>query len=300
MKASGNVKYHVMALIVALIWGTTLTSTKVLLNHGLSPAEIMIYRFVLAYVSLWIIHPKQPTGLSLRGELKFMLLGILGGSLYFLTENTALKLTLASNVALIVVTAPILTMFLSRLMLKTEPIGRYVWIGSFIALSGVALVVYNGNIILELNPLGDILSIAAALSWAFYSVLLKRINNNYNVLFYTRKIFFYGIVTLIPWFFIPGNDINTSLLCDGEVILNLLFLGIVASSGCYVIWNMVISRLGVVKTSNYIYLVPMVSLIFSVIFLNEPLTIHAITGSVLILAGVYIAAKIVKKNHIFV
>lgn len=283
----GPARYHLLAVAVAVIWGTTLISTKILLQNGLTPAEIMFYRFLLAYGVLWLLYPHRHKVTHLSDEGVFVALGLFGGSLYFLTENSALHITLASNVALIVVTAPLLTTLLTHLFVKGEPVGRSIWFGSVVALLGVALVVYNGQVVLRIHPLGDILSLAAALSWAIYSVLLRKINNRYPVLFYTRKIFFYGILTLIPWFLLSGNPLSPQLLLKGEVAAHLLFLSLIASSACYVVWNTAVSHLGSVRTNHYIYLVPMVTLLFAVLFLDEPLTLQALTGAMLILLGVW-------------
>lgn len=285
--SSGPARYHLLAVVVSVIWGTTLISTKILLRNGLTPAEIMLYRFVLAYGVLWLFYPRKHKVKRLLDELIFVILGLFGGSVYFLTENSALHITLASNVALIVVTAPLLTTLLTHLFVKGEPVGRSIWFGSGIALLGVALVVYNGQVVLQIHPLGDLLSLAAALSWAIYSVLLRKINGSYPVLFYTRKIFFYGTLTLIPWFLITDNPITPALLLKGEVAAHLLFLSLIASSACYVVWNTAVSRLGSVRTNHYIYLIPMVTLLFAVLFLHEPLTLQALTGAILILTGVW-------------
>jgi drug/metabolite transporter (DMT)-like permease len=181
--------FHVVAFLVVVVWGTTFISTKVLLSKGLSPESIFFYRFLLAYLGIWLFGSKRLLADSVKDEFLFVLLGICGGSFYFLSENYALKITLASNVSLIVCTAPILTAVLTHLILKTEKINRQLVQGSFIALLGVALVVYNGSFILELNPLGDFLSFLAALVWGFYTIILKHVSDRYSTLFITRKVF---------------------------------------------------------------------------------------------------------------
>ena len=108
--------YHLIAIITVIIWGTTFVSTKVLIHHGLSPVDILFYRFALAYICIWFISPKVLFARSKRDELMFVAAGLCGGSIYFITENTALGITLASNVSLIICTAPILTAFLSLLL----------------------------------------------------------------------------------------------------------------------------------------------------------------------------------------
>ena len=82
--------YHILAIITSAIWGTTFISSKLLLQEGLSPAAIMILRFVLAYVLMLPFVKGKWFCKSLKDELLMVLLGISGGSLYFLLENTAL------------------------------------------------------------------------------------------------------------------------------------------------------------------------------------------------------------------
>ena len=220
-----------------------------------------------------------------------MLMGVTGGSLYFIAENTALDITLASNVALLVCVAPIFTALLSRLLLKSEQLSRFLWQGSLLALTGVAFVAFNGRFILQINPLGDILSLLAACSWAFYTILLKRLENRYSTLFITRKVFFYGVLTLLPLFLYKPLNMDTEILMQPVVWGNLLYLGIVASLLCYFLWNIVVKNLGAVRTTNYVYLIPLVTLLTSVIVINETITLVAIAGALLILAGVVLAER---------
>ena len=60
--------YHLMTLFTVIVWGTTYVSTKVLIEHGLSPAEIMMLRFILAYVCIWFLSPKKLFCRSWRDE----------------------------------------------------------------------------------------------------------------------------------------------------------------------------------------------------------------------------------------
>ena len=213
-----------MALAAVVLWGTTFVSTKKLLEAGLTPADIMFYRFLLAYGVMWICSPRIRWPKNWRDELLFVGAGISGGSLYFLTENSALGLTLASNVALLVATAPILTVILTRLLLKSGRLRNSLIAGSFIALLGVACVVYNGSVILQVHPLGDLLSFTAALTWAFYNIFLKKLDGKYNTLYITRKVFFYGVLTLLPVFLIRPLTTDTAILLRPMVFSNLLFL----------------------------------------------------------------------------
>lgn len=286
---------NLLALITVVIWATTFISSKILLNT-FTPLEVMFYRFIIAYFLLLIIHPRFHKIDSLKEEAMFLLAGITGGSLYFLTENTAVKISQVSNVGLIVATAPIITALLAHFFTKGERLNRNLVYGFIIAISGVFLVMFNGNFMLKLNPLGDVLALGAAISWSVYSITTKKFGSKYNSLYLTRKIFFYALLTMIPFLFTSEFNFDVNKILTFKSLSNLLFLGIVASSLCYVVWNFTVDKLGVIKTNNYIYLIPAITLIFSVLILNEKITLYSSLGAVLIFLGVYISEHGLKIN----
>ncbi len=153
----------------------------------------------------------------------------------------------------------------------------------------MACVVYNGSVILQVHPLGDLLSFTAALTWAFYNIFLKKLDGKYNTLYITRKVFFYGVLTLLPVFLIRPLTTDTAILLRPMVFSNLLFLGLIASLFCFAVWNAAVKHLGTLATSNYIYLVPLVTMISSALLLHERITPVALTGAMMILGGVYVA-----------
>ncbi len=287
--------YHGMALFTVVVWGTTFVSTKLLLEQGLSPAEILLYRFLLAYVCIWFFTGRRLLAKSGRDELLMAGAGICGGSLYFIAENTALKITLASNVSLLLCTAPILTAFVLYFFRKNERLASRLITGSLIALAGVSLVVFNGSFILRISPAGDLLTMLAALAWAFYGLILKLLDTRYPILFITRKVFFYGMLTLLPVFLFEPITTAPATFLRPVVGLNLLFLGLVASFLCYFLWNTAMKELGAVTTSNYIYFMPLITLLTSAIVLHETITPIAMAGSALIIGGVYIAERGLKR-----
>jgi drug/metabolite transporter (DMT)-like permease len=280
-----------MAAFTVIVWGTTFVSTKILLQYGLTPVGIFFYRFLLAYLMIWFFCPKRLWADTWKDEFLLFCTGLTGGSLYFITENTALDITLASNVSLIVSTAPLLTAFLSHLFVKGEKLKKTMVYGSFLALAGIALVVYNGNFIFKINPAGDILGLTASLMWGLYTIILKRLDIRYPVLFIIRKVFFYGLITLAPVFYFKPLTIRMDILLNPVVTGNLLFLGVVASMLCYILWNIAVKYLGAVRTTNYIYFMPIVTLLTSALIINEIITPIALLGAALILGGVYLAEK---------
>lgn len=291
MHTTKNYIYHLIAILTVGIWGLTFISTKVLIEHGLSPQEIFLLRFLMAYLGIWFISPRKLFADNWKDELWLLWGGVTGGSFYFFTENTALEITLATNVAFIVCTAPLLTTILSLLIYKKEKATAGLVGGSLLALAGVALVVYNGHFILKISPLGDFLTLLAAFSWAFYSLIMKKMSGRYRTTFITRKIFFYGILTILPAFILHPWQFSLSGLWQSAVWMNLLFLGVLASLVCFVVWNIILKQLGTVRASNYIYLNPLFTLIGSAVLLHEQFTVMSLMGAMLILGGVYWAGK---------
>ena len=117
-----HIGYHLLSIFTIAIWGVTFVNTKVLLQHGLQPMEILLLRFIVAYICIWTISPKKLWAQSWADEGLLFILGMVGGTLYFVAENTALSHTYVNNVAFIVCTAPLITMLLAILFIKSVEI----------------------------------------------------------------------------------------------------------------------------------------------------------------------------------
>ena len=289
---------HLAALLTIVIWGTTFISTKILLAV-FQPVEILFFRFILGFVVLFAIAPKRLKTKSRQEELTFALAGLCGICLYYLLENIALTYTLASNVGVIISVAPFFTAIAAHLFMKTEEKLRIPFFAGFlVAMLGIVLISLNGQS-LKLNPLGDLLAIAAALVWAFYSLLTKTISSfGYPVILSTRRTFFYGILWMIPALFFFDFQPGFSRFTEPTYLLNLLYLGLGASALCFVTWNFAVKELGAVKTSVYIYLVPVITVIISVLILHEKLTLFAGIGTALTLIGLFLSEYKPERNGI--
>lgn len=293
---SPKLVYHLAALLIVLAWGVSFVSTKVLLDNGLRPAEIYIYRFLLAYMLVLCVCHKRMFSNSLRDELLFATCGLCGGSIYFIAENTALEYTLVSNVSLITAISPLLTTFLIGMIYKSERPSKGIYIGSIVALMGVACVIFNSSFVVKMNPIGDLLSFAAALSWAVYSLVLRKLNALYSIMFISRKTFFYGVLTALPYMLTEPEITSPTVLLQASVWPHMLFLGVFASMIAYVIWAQSVKHLGAITASNYIYLQPIVTLIASVIILSETITIVGYLGCALILGGLWLGDYLTRKK----
>lgn len=304
----GKFFFHVLAFLTMALWGVTFVSTKTLINHGLTPAQIFTIRFIIAYFGLLLVclfrggRDKRVFSNSLRHELVFVITGITGGSLYFWTENSALSYTQACNVSFIVCIAPLLTVLLTLALkrlfkgpfmdgLEDVKVRFPLVAGTILALSGMIMVIFDGNGV-SLSPKGDILAFLAALCWAVYSQFMGQMTDRYGSLFATRKVFFWGLVTIIPFLLLTDNSNLASVRFDHiQVWGNLLFLSTIASLVCFVVWNRVMLAIGNVTATNYVYLNPVFTLIAAVLILGESMTLVSGLGSAMILGGVILAGK---------
>ncbi len=303
--AARLLRYHLLALAVVAVWGVTFVCTKMLINAGMHPVAIFFIRFVLAYAGIWLYIALSRKGAKLwygwKEELVFLVLGVSGGSFYFLTENLALAHTQATNVAFLVCSAPLFTAIFTLLYrhfgkgrfaegLEPVRLGLPLVGGTLLALAGMALVVFDGTR-LQLSARGDLLAIGAALCWAVYSLFMSQMTRKYGTVTATRKVFIYGLLTILP--FLGGQKESFAPEILGQTVVwgNLLFLGLIASLVCFILWNLVMDKLGNVTSTNYVYLNPVFTLLTAMAVLGEKMTALAGLGCAAILAGVVWAGR---------
>ena len=298
MKKESDIFAHLVAFVTVAIWGTTFVWTKLLIYNGISPAQIFTLRFVVAYLLMLAFSlccqkrvKHKWFADSWRDDLLMLALGVAGGSVYFLTENEALRFTTATNTSLIVCSCPLLTMLIYRMFYKSERLRVAQLLGSVTACLGMVIVVLNGRFVLHLSPVGDVLAFMACLSWAFYSLMMKPALQRYSSMFITRKVFFYGVLTVLPYYIVVPGFPSFDTLMQPAVLSNLLFLSVVASMACFLTWNWCIGRLGAVQATNWVYLNPIATIAAAWLVLDEEITAYFLIGSILILLGMYVSER---------
>ena len=280
-------KGHLLSILCAIAWGTSFLVSKHLMEK-LTPVQLMLLRFVIAWLAIWVIYPKWY--FNWQEEVQFVFLSLVGNTLYYLAENSALRLTLASNVSILVSAAPIASALMLRLFEYDERLSQRQIAGIGIAFFGVLFVVFNGVFVLKLTPLGDLLALIAAFCWALYGFMAKRIVDKYDTFLSTRKLMFYGIITTVPFLFFEAGGFPVIRLLRFGDICGLLYLGLICSALCYLMWNEAIAEIGAMKVNLYVYAVPVVTMIASAIFLDEMITWGGATGVVLVVGGMLLSS----------
>ena len=287
--------FHVIAILVIVAWGASFPCTRLLLDAGITPTEIFVYRSAIAYIGLLIFSKFKIDFWGWRDELLAFLCGLTGGAMYFVLQNIALKLTLLSDVVIVIAINPLLTTILAALFLKDEHFSLKILLSSMVAFTGVAVVTLRDGLVWGDGLLGNVLAFLAALSWAVYCIILKRVQGRHSTLAITRKVMIYGTICALPVMFSePMSSLSTLLRSD--VLANMLFLALICSMAAFLIWNFVIKKIGAIRSSNYLYLDPDISIIIGVIVLHERVGIVAVVGCTLVLLGVIMVEK-TSRNH---
>lgn len=293
------VRGHALALVTVVVWAVTFVSTKVLLVH-LAPIEILFFRFVIGFVALALLRPRILHVRGFKEERWFMLAGATGVTVYYLLENIALTFTTASIVGVVVAAAPLFTGVASAVVLK-ERLRAPFFVGFAVAMAGVCLVSFaggaSGGLVAEgglgqAGLIGVALALAAAGTWAVYSIVTKKLSTfGYDSILVTRRTFAWGLAFMLPALPLLGFSPDWGSLAAPEMWGNLVFLGLGASALCFVTWNMAVKELGPVKTSLYIYLVPALTVLASAAVLGDPLTPPVVAGVLLTIAGLFLSER---------
>lgn len=288
---------HLCAFITIFIWGTTFISTKLLLAD-MTPLQILFTRFLIGYLALWLIHPHFRKTKNKKQELWFALAGLCGITLYYLLENIALLYTQTTNVGVIISIAPFFTALFSSILMKEKPGGRFFYLGFALAMIGILLISLPENTDVSFHPFGDILALLAAIIWAIYSLLCRKLASfQMTTIASTRRTFFYGLMFMAPIIMLQDSSVFPSIAFnDWTLFANLLFLGLGASALCFVTWNRAVSILGSIQTSVYIYLVPVITALTSFIVLQESIGMKKLIGIIFTIGGLFLSQDLHKKE----
>lgn len=283
-------KAHAYALFCLIVWAGTFISTKIL-QESFSSVEILFIRFLAGYFFLFLLHPKTVRFSGLRNEVLYVLCALTGIFLYYYLENVSLEYTSAANVSVLVSTAPFFISLVCKIFeWKTTRLTPAFFAGFAVTFLGLVLIAFNGEFSLSFNFKGDLLAIAGAAAWGFYSYFLDKLGKRgENTLAATRRTFFYGLIFILIVLLAQGEKMDFRSLAEPRNLLNLLFLGLFASALCFTAWARAVSGLSAVTAGYYIYFIPVVTTILSFIILGEPVTAFSFAGMLLVIAGLVIS-----------
>lgn len=282
-----------IALFAAIfIWGFAYVVTK----SGLSTVPPMLFallRYAVASVLL------VPLALA-RGGLSrlprpvpwktLLLMSLTGVTVYYILFNLALAYTTASQTALIQSAFPAIVAIMAFVWLHEHVSKRRV-VGIILAVIGVVLIVTNTEADSGARDplLGNALAFASVLVWGVYTILAKRISNA-DPIAVTATISLIGTILLIPAVMVEGANVSlASIPTSGWV--PILYLGALASATGYLLYSRALRDIDASLVGTFINLSPVIGVVAGVVVLGESITVPAVIGGILVLAGVWISSR---------
>ena len=262
------------------------------IHNDIPPISLAFWRWTVALMIILpfslkhIIHQKD----LIRQNWKILtLLAILSVTNFSMFIYMALKSSTVTNTVLINSMIPIFIVLVSWMGFK-ERITLRQTVGIAASLTGLMFIIAGGNLSTLIDvrfSKGDIWTISAGMSWALYSVLLRKCPIEFNSRGFLATTIIIGIFFIFPfyiWEINTGKTMNITKASLGSIIYVALFASILA----YIFWNKAIQIIGANKTGIFIHLMPVFSIILAIIFLDEKLRGYHVKGSVLIFLGIFL------------
>ncbi|MBZ4654261.1 MAG: hypothetical protein JG781_1600 [Peptococcaceae bacterium] len=291
-KQRGEARYHLGLLLTTTIWAGTFINIKVALLQ-VPPNTLAFLRFVIASLALgFYIKYKGYPLIPRKDWPRVALCGLTGITLYNFLQNQGLRYAGSTDAAILASMAPVFMALLAWLYLKEKISSRQV-AGIIMAFTGSVLVATKGSLAsLTLNPtqlLGDFLILITGISWAIYSTSVKKLLDCYPVTSVLAYCTFAGTIFLAPLVLLE-YPVNLAAV-DFWGWLNIVYMGLMASTLAYLLWNAGLAKVPAVTAGAYLYLLPVIAAVIAAVFLQETPGLFTIVGGLLALVGTYFASK---------
>ncbi len=290
-KFTGKSLAELLLMFIVVVWALNFSVVKFSLDE-IDPLSFNAFRFALGMFLMWTVVWIRNLKIRVaRKDIgKILLLGVLGNLIYQMLFIIGIDRTYASNAAVMLGTIPVWIAVFSHFFTE-EKMYRFQIIGVFAAFSGVALIMGFGEQGLNIRAesiMGDLIILSAAMIFAVYTLLSRSLLETYSPLTLATLVMTIGgtllILTAIPS--LMRLDYHAvSLMSYGGA----LYSGLFAIGFAYLIWNLGIKNVGAVRTATYQNLVPVLGVLFGLIFLGEKLHFLQYLGCLLTVAGIMLS-----------
>ena len=290
-----NFSAYIELTFAAVAWGVSFIATKIAVQQ-VNPAVVVFLRFAIGAVIMLaiLLARRQLTLPTLKEGLYYALLGFIGISFHQWLQSTGLVTAQASTTSWIVSTSPVFIALLGWFFLK-EKLGLNTIFGIMLASLGVLLVVSKGSLSSLISgnfgTTGDLLVLISAPNWAIFSVLSRSALKDKAALFVLFYVILFGwLFTSIPFVATHGWLEIAHLNTTGW--LAVAFLGIGCTALAYIFWYDGLQAIPASRAGVFLYIEPLISLVVAAVLLGETITLVALLGGGLILAGVWLVNKV--------
>jgi len=280
-----------MLSVVVFLWGSSFTLLKLGLEK-ISPINLAFLRFLLVlpfFMAFTYFQDKHAFDKSIFRDWKILLtLGLTGVTLYHVFQNFGLRLTTASNSSLIISANPVFIALLDHFYLKEEMTWKRVF-GITLAFLGIILIIGPSKLTFDpTGAIGDLLSLGAGLSWAFYSVFGKKILANYGAQRVTMFSMIFGTLFLFPILLVSEKPALPASIWLWFLLLILSFL---CSGMAYLFWYKALEDVSPTKVGVFLFFLPVVSVSVAHLVLLESLDVSFAIGALFVMLGVIITQR---------
>jgi len=263
------------------------------LNDSIPPVSLAFWRWIVAVTVFlpFALKPLIAEKTILRKHIPYLsVTSLLGITVFNTLIYFAGHTTTAVNLSLISLTFPVFIVILSRFVFG-ELISLHKGLGIILVAAGVIILITKGNIAKLLNisfAVGDIWMLLAAITFAVYSILLKRKPEELSIWALQLSTFILGLIFLFPFFIWEHMTVPVGKF-DTKTIISILYVGIFASLSAFVLWNKAIMKVGPSKAGMIYYTLPLFSGISAHFFLNESVSAIHFYSALFIVAGILTA-----------
>jgi drug/metabolite transporter (DMT)-like permease len=283
---------YLCAISATAIWSGNFIIARGL-NESIPPISLAFWRWTVAVIVFlpFALKPLIAELDTLRKNIPYLsITSLLGITIFNTLIYIAGHTTTAINLSLISITFPVFIVILSRIFFH-ELITVNKGIGIILVAAGVVLLVTKGNVSKLSNisfAIGDVWMLVAAITFAIYSILLKRKPKQLSIWAFQLSTFILGLIFLCPFFIweyatIPPVEFDTT------TIVSILYVGIFASLSAFVLWNKAIMMVGPSKAGMIYYTLPLFSGFLAYLFLKEDISIIHFCSVLLIVSGIFTA-----------
>ena len=279
-------------LAAASIWGGMYVVSKIVLNV-IPPFTLLTMRLILGFAVLWFVVLVRPGGIKKMSAVRFRRIfgvGLTGYGVSLGLQFIGTKLSTAGNGALVTSATPVLVLPFACILLKERITPRKL---AAVILSSLGVVAVIDPRTAELSSslfLGNMSLLGAAVTWALYSVLVRKSVQGQDLLQSSAVMFLGGLPVTIPAGIWELSTQGVGTITPG-IIGGILFLGIIATAVAMFLWNYAFVRLSASSASLTFFAQPVVGVLLGCLCLNEKITPLFLLGGILIGIGIFISVR---------
>jgi len=287
-------KAYIFLFCAVLSWAINTVLAKGMIRN-INPMALSFFRWLTA---LMVILPFGFHGILKEKDLikenfrKLIILTFFSVSAYNSILYFSAKYTTATNISFVTATVPAFTFIISWILLG-EKVRKVKISGMILSLIGLLIIIFQGSItkLMTFNlNIGDLIVLLSVLSWAVYSVLLKKYRIRMDPVAFLTLLIILGLPMILP-FYLWELMVYGFFKINTQNVTTLLFIGIFPSVISYICWNKGVSIAGPNTASMFMYLIPVFASFIAWVFLDERLHVYHITGGITTFTGLYLAVR---------